>query len=205
MFLQQPLLLGGVLTLLPFAARRPRLALLWTAIYLSLIVPNALELTRYGGAGPDGRFAWSAEWLWAIPIGIVVGERHERFGPWVRRGAIAGWIYQAALAVRWVNTPGVLFPALDERLWARDSLFPVAMRGWLPSYYFWDFSSYWTYRPNIAAMALLIAMLAAGACERPKRRVASAASSVSCECARDRAEKPHVAFRARCKIDGGSS
>ncbi len=163
MFLQQPLLLGGVLAFPAFAARRRGLALLWALMYLSLIVPNALELTRYGGDGPDGRFAWSAAWLWAIPIGFVVGERHARLAPWVRRAAIGGWIYQAALAARWLKTPDVLFPALDERLWARDSLFPVAMRPWLPSYYFWDFSSYWTYGPNIAAAALVLVLLIAGA------------------------------------------
>jgi hypothetical protein len=163
MFLQQPLLVCGVLAFPAFAARRRGLALLWTIIYLSLIVPNALELTRYGGDGPDGRFAWSAAWLWTIPIGFVVGERHARLTPWVQRAAISGWIYQAALAARWLKTPDVLFPALDERLWARDSLFPIAMRRWLPSYYFWDFSSYWTYGPNIAAAAVVTALLIAGA------------------------------------------
>jgi len=163
MFLQQPLLLGGVVAFPAFAARGRGLALLWAVVYLSLIVPNALELTRYGGDGPDGRFACSAAWLWAIPIGFVVGEHHARLAPWVRRGAIAGWIYQGALAVRWLKTPDAVFPVLDERLSMRDSLFPVAMRRWLPSYYFWDFSSFWTYAPNVAAAAIVIALVIAGA------------------------------------------
>ena len=163
MFLQQPLLLAGVLAFPAFASRRRGLALLWTVVYLSLIVPNALELTRYGGDGPDGRFAWSAAWLWAIPIGYVVADRHAALAPWVRRCAIAGWIYQAALAARWLQTPDVLFPVLDERLAMRDSLFPIAIRRWLPSYYFWDFSSFWTYGPNIVAVAVVITLLVAGA------------------------------------------
>ncbi len=81
----------------------------------------------------------------------------------MRRCAIAGWIYQLALAARWLQTPDVLFPALDERLAMRDSLFPIAMRRWLPSYYFWDFSRFWTYGPNIVAVAVVIALLVAGA------------------------------------------
>src|SRR5262249_12974747 len=126
MFVQQPLLLAGVAAFPLFIARRRGLALLWILLYLSLILPNALELTRYGGDGPDGRFAWSAAWLWAVPIGYVVEAAHGALAPWVRRAAIAAWLYQAALALRWLRTPDLLFPALDEHLALRDSLFPFA-------------------------------------------------------------------------------
>ena len=162
MFVQQPLLLAGVLALPMFARRHRGLALLWGLVYLSLILPNALELTRYGGDGPDGRFSWSAAWLWAVPIGFVVAEHHDRLARWVGPAAIAGWIYQAALAARWLRAPDLLFPTIDEGLQARDSLFPVAWHARLPSYYFWDFSSYWTYRPNVLAMVLVAALLVIG-------------------------------------------
>ena len=76
MFVQQPLFLAGVAALPFFAARHRGLALLWGLAYLSLILPNALVLTRYGGDGPDGRFSWSAAWLWAVPIGFVVADEH---------------------------------------------------------------------------------------------------------------------------------
>jgi len=158
LFMQQPLLALGLAAFPLFFMRRRGLALLWIVVYLSLILPNALELTRYGGDGPDGRFAWSAAWLWAIPIGFVVSWQHEMLAPWVRRTAIAGWIYQAALAVRWLQTPDVLFPVLDERIAMRDSLFPVVVRRVLPSFYFWDFSSYWTYAPNVAAYVAVAAL-----------------------------------------------
>jgi len=177
MFLQQPLLLAGVAALPIFAWRHRGLALLWGLVYLSLVVPNALVLTRYGGDGPDGRFAWSAAWLWAVPIGFVVAEHHERLAAWVRRAAIAGWVYQAVVAARWLRTPDALFPTIDAGLDGRDSLFPAAMHGWLPSYYFWDFSSYWTYGPNVVAMLIAIALLVAGALARERRylpRVTSA-------------------------------
>lgn len=103
---------------------------------MSLILPNALVLTRYGGDGPDGRFSWSAAWLWAVPIGFVVADEHARLVRWVRRAAIGGWIYQAALAARWLRAPDLLFPTIDEGLHARDSLVPVAWHARLPSYYF---------------------------------------------------------------------
>jgi len=168
MFLQQPLLLAGLAALPIVAARHRGVALLWAVVYLSLVVPNALVLTRYGGDGPDGRFAWSAAWLWAVPIGFVVAERHDRLAVWVRRAAVVGWAYQAAIAARWLRTPGLLFPVIDAGLDGRDSLFPAALHGWLPSYYFWDFSSYWTYTPNVAAMLIAAALVAAGALARER-------------------------------------
>jgi len=175
MFLQQPLLLAGLAALPIVTARHRGVALLWAVVYLSLVVPNALVLTRYGGDGPDGRFAWSAAWLWAVPIGFVVAERHDRLAVWVRRAAVVGWAYQAAIAARWLRTPGLLFPVIDAGLDGRDSLFPAALHRWLPSYYFWDFSSYWTYTPNVAAMLIAAALVAAGALARERRDLPRAA------------------------------
>jgi hypothetical protein len=63
----------------------------------------------------------------------------------------------------------------DSRRIMRDSLFPVAMRRWLPSYYFWDFSSFWTYGPNIVAVAVVITLLVAGARASAGPRASAAA------------------------------
>jgi hypothetical protein len=148
MFFQQPLLLGGVAALLPFARLRPRAALFWLALYASLVVPNSLEIARFGGGGPAGRFGWSAEWLWIVPLGFVIAEYRDAFTRYVAPAAVACVVYQAALAVRWLANPHVLFPDLDERISVRNSLFPIPMRSWLPSFSFRDFSSYWTYLPK---------------------------------------------------------
>jgi len=69
------------------------------------------------------------------------------------------------------NNPDAVFPVLDERLSMRDSLFPVAMRRRLPSDYFWDFSSFWTYGPNLAAAAIVIALVIAGRAGYPSEIV----------------------------------
>jgi hypothetical protein len=163
MFVQQPLLLCGLVALPLFVWRRPALAAFWALVYLSLIVPNALELARYGGGGPSGRFGWSAAWLWIVPIGFAVADREAALAAWVKRAAIVGWCYQAALAIRWLHTPDVLFPVFEENLAARDSLFPVAMRRWLPSFYLWDFSSYWRYPPNVTALIIASLLVVFGA------------------------------------------
>jgi hypothetical protein len=163
MFLQQPLLVAGVAAFVPFVRARPRLALFWLAAYASLMVPNSLELARFGTAGPDGRFGWSAEWLWVIPIGVLAGTGRARFERWIKPLVAAAVAYQVALALRWVPDPMSLFPRLQEQLALRDSLFPVWMRAVMPSYYLWDFRSYLTYGPNVAAIAIAVAIMVGGA------------------------------------------
>jgi hypothetical protein len=163
MFLQQPLLLLGVAMVVPFVWSRPSTAMFWLAIYLSLIVPNALELARFGTAGPDGRFGWSAAWLWIIPVGFAPSTFRRRLEAWVWPLVALGLIYQAALAIRWVATPQFLFPRLEEQLALRDSLFPIWLRGVVPSYYWWDFRTYLTYPPNVVATAATVLLIAAGA------------------------------------------
>ena len=81
-------------------------------------------------------------------------------------------VYQAMLAVRWLADPGVLYPRLEEDLARRNSLFPIWMRAWLPSFYFWDFSSYWTYPPNLGSYGALGLLLLGGARMNRTRRAA---------------------------------
>jgi hypothetical protein len=158
-FVQQPLLLAGVAALPLFVQQRPRFALFWAALYAAAIVPNALELARYGGGGPVGRFGWTAAWLWSIPMGVVVAAYDRALSRTVRVTVVLSLCYQAALAMRWLAAPQVLFPTLDE---PRDSLFPDMLRHWLPSFYYWDFSSYWWFPPNVAAMLTVLLLLLLG-------------------------------------------
>ena len=83
-------------------------------------------------------------------------------GRTIRRIACACLAYQALLAIRWLPNPHVLFPVLEENPALRDSLFPVALRAWVPSFYFWDFHSYWTYGPNLIAYAVAAGVLMSG-------------------------------------------
>ena len=80
-----------------FAWRRPLDALGWSALYASLIVKNSLELARWGGGGPVGRFAWSAEWLWAIPIGVAIAEFPAALLRFVRPAVFVSLAYQVLL------------------------------------------------------------------------------------------------------------
>ena len=169
MFFQQPLLVGGVAAFVPFARRHPRFALFWMALYAALILPNSFELARYGGGGPAGRFGWTAEWLWIIPLGWIVAEYPERSAACVRAAVVSGIAYQLLLALRWLPVPITLFTDLNDTLDTRNSLFPAALRSALPSFYFWDFQSYLTYAPNIVAYVAFIVLMGAGVLYRTSR------------------------------------
>jgi hypothetical protein len=162
MFVQHPLLLAGVAAWPIFARRRPWLAAFWLLLYASLIIPNSLELARWGVGGPVGRFMWSAAWLWAVPLGLVVADHQAALERYVKPAVILSLAYQALLAVRWLPNLHLLYPRLEEQLDARDSLFPLALRPLLPSFYFWDFSSYWTYPPNVVAYGVFVGLIALG-------------------------------------------
>ena len=162
MFFQQPLFLLGLVGLGYMMYRRHPLTLPWLVLYGSLIVPNALHLTLYGGGGPAGRFGWSAMWLWLIPLGIWLKAEQATLERYVRPIVLTSLAYQAALAVRWVPTPSSLFPEFSEIVWARNSLFPVPLRYSLPSFYFWDFESYLWYPPNVVWVAAAVLLVVTG-------------------------------------------
>lgn len=170
MFLQQPLFLAGVPALAILARRDWRLALVLAGLYASLILPNAFQMARFGGGGPSGRFGWSAAWLWMIPIGLAVADRRDRLERFVRPMVLLALAYQVALALRWVPDPGVLMPELDERIWARNSLFPPDLRYVVPSFYFWDFRSYLSYTPNVLAAIGVVLLACSGAAWRSVTR-----------------------------------
>jgi hypothetical protein len=160
MFMSQPLLLAGVIGLIPLVRQRPRVALFCGALYLSLIVPNSMQLARYGLGGPAARFAWSAMWLWIVPLGFALASYRSSVERLVRPAVLAAVLYQMAIAFRWIADPEVLFTRV---IGPRDSLFPSGFERWLPSFYTWDFLSY-LYNPvNQLAFAAIVLLMAAGA------------------------------------------
>ncbi len=101
LFIQAPLLLLGVVGLVPFVKERPTFAALWAAVYLALLLPNAAHPVWYGGYSLAGRFAWPLALLWCFPLLVAVRRLlAARQGAWLA-GAFAvafvgqmlfGWI-----------------------------------------------------------------------------------------------------------------
>ena len=157
MFFQQPLLLPGLVGLGWMIRRRHPFTLPWLALYLSLLGPTVLHTyTEYGGAGPSGRFGWTAMWLWLVPLGFWIDAESKTVLPYLRATVSCALAYQAALAVHWLADPTVFHPRTYELVWSRNSLFPVPLRYSLPHFY----GASLDYLPNIVwtlAMLLLVA------------------------------------------------
>ena len=170
MFIQQPLLLPGLIGLGHMIGLRHPLTVPWLLLYGSLIIPNSMELNWYGGGGPAGRFAWSAMWLWMIPFGIWIKDERATLERYVRPIVLTGLAYQAALAIRWVQAPTTLFPQYSELLWERNSLLPVDLRYSFPSFYFWDFERYLSYPPNVVWVTAAVLLIVTGVTWTTRRR-----------------------------------
>ena len=68
MFVQQPVLLIGLLGIAPFAVRRPILAVGTSLSYLAVLLPNSFHDCWYGCYSFGGRFMWSVIALWFLPL-----------------------------------------------------------------------------------------------------------------------------------------
>ncbi len=163
MFFQQPLLLPGLAGLGWMIRRRHPFTFPWLAIYLSLLATTALHgYTEYGGAGPAGRFGWSAMWLWLVPLGFWIDAERASVVPWLRRAVWCALGYQVALAARWLPDPSVFHPRIDELVWSRNSLFPVPVRYSLPHFYHASLE----YLPNVVWTLALLLLVAGGVVRR---------------------------------------
>ena len=162
LFVQQPILLPGLVALGWMIRRRHPFTLPWLVLYGSLIAPNALQGIPYGGhVAPAGRFGWSAMWLWLIPMGIAIRELRDRvsFSPAVRLTVLVGVTYQAVLALQWVPVPQRLFNGLfPPDVW-QPSLFSPGVMLSLPKF---GPHADLGYLPNLVWTAGALSLLAAG-------------------------------------------
>lgn len=159
MFFQQPLLLPGLLGLGWMIRRRHPFTIPWLALYLSLLAPTALHTySEWGGAGPSGRFGWTAMWLWLVPLGIWIDAEHAIAARYLRPVVFGALAYQAALAVRWLPDPSVFYPRIYELVWNRNSLFPVPVRYSLPHFY----DAGLDYLPNVVWTLAALLLVATG-------------------------------------------
>lgn len=163
LFVQQPVWLLALLGLAPFALARPLVAVWWSLLYLAIVVPGAMQLGRYGGAGPVGRYAWAAAFLWVVPLRSWLESLSARGERWLRIVLVVIVALQLAAAARWIARPPLIRPNLQESIALRESVAAEPLRSVLPSFYFWDFTSYWVYWPNVVAMIGVALLIIAGA------------------------------------------
>ena len=158
--LQNPVNLIGVLAMgWMYKMNRP-LTLLWALVFLSLIVPNALHITLYGGGSFSGRFQWAAAIVFIIPTlyGLLtIAKSKENIFKLIIISAVLlqlYFFYQYAIKGVSLYNKGVgtWFDAY--------SIFYDPWHGWLPMLY--DAAWAYGYMPNYSWLLLVSALLLVG-------------------------------------------
>jgi hypothetical protein len=116
-----------------------------------------------------GRYAWAAAFLWVVPLRYWLERRDVRRDRRLLTALAVIVLLQLAAAARWISTPRLIRANLEESLALRESVAEPSLRSLLPSFYFWDFTSYWFYWPNVAAMVGVALLIIAGAIQARDR------------------------------------
>lgn len=157
---QNPANLIGVLALGEMFRRHRQFTFVWALVFLSLIVPNAMHPAWYGGASFSGRFGWSAQIVFYIPL--VYGL----LGLSATKGRVFGAVValcllvQAYLFYRYA-IDGVDYYNRGKAAWLTQySAFYVPVRSWLPMLYNSDWA--YGYVLNYAWFAIVSLVLVLG-------------------------------------------
>jgi hypothetical protein len=102
MFMQQPLLLMGLIGIVPLVKGNQRGAALLAILYLTILLPNAMHTNWYGGFSFVGRFWWTAVALWIFPLAYTVRFILKRSELSILLLCLAGIVLQGWLAARWL-------------------------------------------------------------------------------------------------------
>jgi hypothetical protein len=157
---QNPANLIGVLALGGMFSRYRQFMVIWTLVFLSLIVPNSMHPNWYGGASFSGRFGWSAQIVFYIPL--VYGL--------LRFSAIKGRMFYVVVTL-FLLAQGYLFYkyAIDgvdyynrgQTSWFTEyPAFYSSIRSWLPMLYNSDWA--FEYGENYAWFAVISLLLVLG-------------------------------------------
>jgi hypothetical protein len=108
MFMQQPLLLLGLVGIVPLVKANWRVSLWLGVLYLSLIMPNSMHPAWYGGFSFTGRFGWGAIALWLFPLAFAVKFLLDRNRLLLGLLCLGSVLLQGWLAAKWFATDGFL-------------------------------------------------------------------------------------------------
>ena len=159
-FVQQPLVLLGLLGTASLVKQRPRAAIFLGLLYLSVLVPSASHPALYGGTALYGRFWWAIFLLWIFPMAYALKsflDAKYRFVPYL---FVAGFVWQVWLASTWWGDSAVLRNQ-NLPVWAMKSLFGrTRFLFYLPT--FRDVESYLTHPANYFALLCAVLLIITG-------------------------------------------
>ena len=160
MFMQQPLFLLGLIGIAPLIKDTSRGGLLLAAVYLSILLPNAMHPIWYGGFSFLGRFGWTGVALWVFPMAFTVRFLLSRKRWLLALLCATSVLVQGCFAKEWVFQNGFL---LGQRLhfWSSRSFYEgTRSLHRLPT--FKNFDDYLKHPANYAFVLLGLLLLISG-------------------------------------------
>ena len=146
---QNPVHFIGVIYLFAFIRKDPQFGILWGLVWLSLLVPNGLHTTWYGGGCLSGRFEWASTIVFAYPTAFGLSKIRSRVIAVLLAAHVLfqGWQFHRYVnhltdlfnrgPETWSDTYSIFFPGLSQvlpmlynRQWAYD---------WNPNY-LWSYT-----------------------------------------------------------------
>lgn len=107
-FMQQPLLILGLVGILPLVRDNPKAAILLALVSVSVLLPNSMLSLWYGGASFYGRYNWAVASLWIFPLAYAVRLLFEYRKALILPLSVASMALQAWMASRWLFDNGLL-------------------------------------------------------------------------------------------------
>lgn len=176
MFMQQPFLLLGLMGIAPLVKANWRAALLFGALYMSVLLPAAMNPTAGLGASFAGRYWWAVVSLWIFPAAFAIELLLRRGRAAVLSLCAASVVLQASLVGTWLrsglmyNNSGLMYNSENTPAWLSSTtdfyarLFDPNLRAaelWLRLPLFRDLDSYLSHPPNyvFVSFGLLLAVI----------------------------------------------
>ena len=166
LLMQNPVNFIGLLAIGGLYRTHRRFALLWTVVFLSMIVPNAMHPNWYGGWSFSGRFGWAAAMVFMIPTLRVLIDMATRRETLFRAVVALSMLAQAYFFFRYVFKLASLFNRDAAKPFSEYSIFYHGIHTWLPALY--DVKWAFSYAPNYAWLAVAVVLLARGFLPGPK-------------------------------------
>ncbi|HVS82608.1 MAG TPA: hypothetical protein VHE60_12830 [Pyrinomonadaceae bacterium] len=176
MFVQQPMLLLGLIGIPALLREHRQGAIILGLLYCSVLVPAAMHPALYGGYSFLGRFWWTVVSLWIFPMAFAVRsllKRNALTFSFLCLGAIAlqGW-----LAAKWLLHDHFLMN-LNVPVWAARSFFDdTDLLRYLPT--FRDFDAYLKHPANYVAVLADILLIVSGLLWRRRKHLVAGLWSV---------------------------
>ena len=160
MFIEQPLLLLGLVGVIPLVKANLRGAILLALLYVSVLLPNSVHPAWYGGFAFPGRFFWTAFALWVFPLAFTIKYLLKRNRLLLKLLCTGSIILQVWYAAKWIFNDNFL---LNQRfaVWASRSFFEsTRLLFLLPS--FKDFDVYLKHPANYVAVTAGLLLIISG-------------------------------------------